>query len=190
MTLVLACLLLPWGGWLLGTGLRRLMLVRVLLGPAALMGGVVALADPASRTMPGATALIFLSAPLLVLAGLLRRLPPRAAPPDAALPVAVAPVASPPAAEPTPDWTAPLPGAPNLLLRYRDTKGDVTDREVRPQGVKGRGAVEPSQASALVGHCLMRKGRRTFRLDRVLHAADPKTGEVIDLPAWLREHMK
>ncbi len=190
---LMTCLMLPYGAWLLGTGLRRLALLRIVQAVVFLFIGLLPFGSTAHK-MPGpAAAAIIFGVPLIAAIGLLRRPPPRkgrflatpANPEDLQPEIATASVQ-----ESSLQWTAALPSAPNLLLRYTDVKGDTTDREIRPQSVKGRGVVTTGQATVLVGYCLMRKGPRHFRLDRVMHAANPRTGEIIDLPAWLSEHMK
>jgi hypothetical protein len=67
----------------------------------------------------------------------------------------------------------------DVILHYRDSHGQISDRLVTVQHIDGA-------TGTLHGYCHMRHMPRAFRLDRVVTAADPETGEVIaDLPAWL-----
>jgi len=51
-----------------------------------------------------------------------------------------------------------------VSLRYRSAGGEVTEREVDPYGLAYR-----DRHWYMVGHCSLRHGPRTFRLDRVEH---------------------
>ncbi len=81
------------------------------------------------------------------------------------------------------------PGTPlhiPILLRYRDADGDVSERVVLVDTleVEQENGV-PTALTHLRGVCTMRRARRTFRADRILRAADPETGEIIEnLPKW------
>ena len=73
-----------------------------------------------------------------------------------------------------------VPKAP-LLIRYRDTKGDVTEREILPGSLHrtlgtGGTLIRPR----LVAYCKDRKATRTFIVGRIVWAANAETGELID----------
>ena len=70
-----------------------------------------------------------------------------------------------------------------LRFTYQDRSGSVTERTVEPAGLLGT-----SSGWFMVAWCRLRQGARTFRLDRMTHAA--RTGETItppDLDALLAE---
>jgi predicted DNA-binding transcriptional regulator YafY len=70
-----------------------------------------------------------------------------------------------------------------LQITYEDRSGVVTERIVEPAGLLGT-----NNGWFLVAWCRLRQGPRTFRLDRMAHAA--RTGETIsppDLDALLDE---
>jgi hypothetical protein len=69
-----------------------------------------------------------------------------------------------------------------LQIQYRDGRGAITQRRItlRDFSIEGSGA--------LIGHCHLRNGQRSFRLDRVIRCVDVEGGEVIgDLRAWLTQ---
>jgi len=57
-----------------------------------------------------------------------------------------------------------------LSFSYRDGKGEITKREVTPMGFTRDG-----DKTMLVGYCHLRKGTRTFRLDRILELEPIRT---------------
>lgn len=69
----------------------------------------------------------------------------------------------------------PVPCKALLQLRYRDSKGDETERKV---GVKQTDLF--SHHGYFFGYCHRRRENRTFRSDRVMHAKDLDTG--LDVP--------
>ena len=94
-----------------------------------------------------------------------------------------------PAITPPPS-TATLVGGldQEVLLRYRDGHGHLSDRKVTVHELHGaRGPTGHIAWASLDGYCHARRGPRSFRLDRILSAADPTTGEIIaDLPGYLQ----
>ena len=189
--------LLEWTGllagvWIVARGLRRLKIGMMIVGAIVCAGFAAALAHDGQIPLDTHVGL-FVGAFLAVVWNGLISAPPLPPRPSAPLVVPTAPAATP---QPRPDaqdqaaWERPITAPARLLLRYRDAGDIVTDREVKPNSLKGKGAVSPVTVRAIGAYCLMRKGNRTFRLDRIVHAADPETGEVIDLLAWLSERMR
>lgn len=195
--LLVTCLLLPYAAWLLGTGLRRLAPLRIAKAILSAALGLLPLGDPSSKPPGAVGGALILAVPLIALVGLLRRPPPRVArqavavqPAPAPVTAVGKPVAAPELATPAPSWAASLPGAPNLLLRYQGAKREVSDREVRPIGAEGDWHEGVAQVSTIKAYCLSRKGYRTFKASRILSAADPETGELVDLQAWVERYAK
>ena len=194
MLIAIGGMLLIWGAWLFGSGLRRRRFWRVVGSLVMQTIGLDLIGVSGERPAEPVPSLLLLATLLAVAAGLLKR-PPAREPKPEAVPLAVPAVApaspAPPRAAPAPDldWTVKLPDGPNLLLRYRDAAGETTDREIRPRGIKGRGRGPESQALSITGYCLTSKGPRTFKVKRILTAADPETGEVLDLAQWIRERL-
>ncbi|MFN8661016.1 MAG: YafY family protein [Thermomicrobiales bacterium] len=62
-----------------------------------------------------------------------------------------------------------------LRITYQDRNGETTERTVEPAGLLGT-----SNGWFLVAWCRLRRGARTFRLDRMTNAA--RTGETITPP--------
>lgn len=60
---------------------------------------------------------------------------------------------------------------PELLIHYRDSSGDVTDRVISDY--------RPDGADAIDAHCHVRNARRSFKLTSIIYAANPETGEVV-----------
>ena len=93
------------------------------------------------------------------------------------------------AAEPTPKRPRKAPA--NLLwegdhlvrFRYRNAKGEETDREVKLHRVNG----ENGQPEKLSGYCLYRNQNRTFFAKNIIAAEviDVESGEVAELQALL-----
>lgn len=94
----------------------------------------------------------------------------------------------PPNDPPRPRDTYDLSHEVDIEMTYTDAAGETTRRRVTVESFSG-----PSEAGAIrmdrfTGHCHLRDGSRTFRLDRVREAAEAETGEIItDLTAWLLE---
>lgn len=73
-----------------------------------------------------------------------------------------------------------------VLLKYRDADRSISERVVLVDtfDVREENGV-PVALTHLRGVCTLRHARRTFRVDRIVSAADPETGEIIaDLPKW------
>ena len=67
---------------------------------------------------------------------------------------------------------------PELLIRYKDAVGNVTDRRVSE--------FEPDEPGYFFAFCQERGEGRTFKVSRVISAIDVETGEVLgDLYAFL-----
>ena len=68
-----------------------------------------------------------------------------------------------------------------IRLQYESAQGNVTTRHIIVQELQSNvtksGEVIPAYIRAF---CEERQDKRTFRLDRVIDAVDPETGEVID----------
>jgi predicted DNA-binding transcriptional regulator YafY len=70
------------------------------------------------------------------------------------------------------------------VLRYRDSAGEVLDRRVTVQELRGYAS---GRQTRVTGHDHLSKRRRTFPLDSVLAVADAETGEFAEsVPRWLR----
>jgi hypothetical protein len=86
---------------------------------------------------------------------------------------------------PAPEILATVSGAPiadlnvPLLIRYRSGNGHVSDRLITLHAVDGEAVDGQFRARTLAGYCHTRKAPRTFRCDRIIHIADPDTGEII-----------
>jgi hypothetical protein len=59
-----------------------------------------------------------------------------------------------------------------ILIKYRDGSGDITERRISDLRLES--------ASTIDAYCHLRQARRPFRIDRIVHAVDPDTGEVIN----------
>ncbi len=214
--LLITCLLLPYAAWLLGTGLRRLSPSRVAQAVMVAFVGLLPLGDSSNKPPVEVVGTLFLAFPLIAFTGLLWRPPSRkpkqirqpvrsAAPLDidaagrrlsdalAILDPQVPAVAQKTGNwdfKPARQWEVSLRGAPNLLLRYQDEKNEITDREVRPTGVRGVWGSDDPRPKVIQAYCLMRRGARTFRVDRVVTAADAETGEIVDLREFIVRHGK
>lgn len=70
-------------------------------------------------------------------------------------------------ATPMPEKLAPFRDAfsnhERIVLSYQDGKGEVTLREVTPMGITSEG-----KKIVLIGYCHLRRGTRSFRVDRIL----------------------
>jgi hypothetical protein len=72
-----------------------------------------------------------------------------------------------------------------LNLRYIDGHHKASDRVVFVHQLMGKPGIGPT---SIKGFCSERQASRTFRMDRIVHAADPQTGEIVpDIAGWLRE---
>ena len=78
-----------------------------------------------------------------------------------------------------PGWRMTVRDAPRIELRYRDAGGTDTRRVIQPRSVEGSREGDDVYPQAVIAFCEMRKEGRTFRLERILVAADAETGEVI-----------
>ena len=78
-------------------------------------------------------------------------------------------------------------GGSPVLLTYLDSSGERSERTVTPQKVDGRRYSDGSiTVEAFDGWCHLRRAVRTFRVERIISMADPRTGEIIANPAiWL-----
>jgi predicted DNA-binding transcriptional regulator YafY len=79
-----------------------------------------------------------------------------------------------------------------LLLQYRDRDGEVTKRQVLVRTMEAhRDDGGEFKANTLHAYCYLRRAPREFRFDRIISAAEPETGEVLDdLPLWLFEQKR
>lgn len=74
----------------------------------------------------------------------------------------------------------PRPVTASLRLDYRDVAGNATERIVDVKECD-----TSNSCGYLIGFCQLRRSIRTFRIDRIIHAADMETGEIIiDVPAF------
>lgn len=73
-----------------------------------------------------------------------------------------------------------------LLLEYTDGNGAMTRRTVEPVALllPDSGKLNLGQ-SYIYARCRDKRGMRQFRLDRVTALADARTGELLELDAWL-----
>lgn len=60
----------------------------------------------------------------------------------------------------------------DILIKYRDSSGNVEERRISDIQAEG--------ATSIDAYCHLRQARRTFKIDRVVHAVDLDTGEVIN----------
>lgn len=60
----------------------------------------------------------------------------------------------------------------DILIKYRDSSGNVEERRISD--------IRAESATSIDAHCHLRWARRTFRIDRIVHAVDLDTGEVIN----------
>ncbi len=73
-----------------------------------------------------------------------------------------------------------------ILIEYRDAEGVDTVREVVPRYVIGdQSARGIFNVTHLEAYCLLRRGNRTFRMERIRSVSDPKTGELFAPGSWL-----
>lgn len=88
----------------------------------------------------------------------------------------------------TPDHPAPVPEPHaalasglhrDVLLKYRDAAGHVTDRRLTVHSVQGDSKSHPVYVD---GYCHLQSAPRTFRIDRIVQLADAATGEVFRTP--------
>ena len=59
-----------------------------------------------------------------------------------------------------------------ILIKYRDGSGDTTERRISDLRLEN--------ATTIDAFCHLRNARRPFRIDRVVHAVNPDTGEVLN----------
>lgn len=73
------------------------------------------------------------------------------------------------------EWRRSAGSAWTALLKYRDVKGQVSERMVTCQHVKGFGGL-----TNVMAFCHERQALREFRIDRMIELACAMTGEVFD----------
>lgn len=77
-----------------------------------------------------------------------------------------------------------------IYLVYRDANGRTTRRNVTIHELEGQRRQDGKiNIHVMRGYCHLRKGARTFRMDRVISAADADGVVVNGLQAWLQERM-
>ena len=59
-----------------------------------------------------------------------------------------------------------------ILIKYRDSSGDITERKISDLHIES--------ATTIDAFCHLRNARRPFRLDRIVHAINPDTGELLN----------
>lgn len=59
-----------------------------------------------------------------------------------------------------------------FLIKYRDGSGEVTERRISDLRLESAGNYD--------AFCHLRKARRPFRMDRIVHAVNPDTGEILN----------
>jgi hypothetical protein len=59
-----------------------------------------------------------------------------------------------------------------FLIKYRDGSGDITERRISDLRLES--------ANTYDAFCHLRKARRPFRMDRIVHVVNPDTGEVLN----------
>ena len=77
----------------------------------------------------------------------------------------------------------------DILIKYRDGNGEITERLISDP--------HPENATTIEAFCHLRKDRRSFKIDRIVHALNPDTGEVLnpynllgDVPAGTRQTLE
>lgn len=59
-----------------------------------------------------------------------------------------------------------------VLIKYRDGSGEITERRISDLRLEN--------ATTIDAFCHLRKARRPFKMDRIVHAINPDTGEVLN----------
>ncbi len=59
-----------------------------------------------------------------------------------------------------------------ILIKYRDGSGGVTERRISDLRLESTSTID--------AFCHLRNARRPFRMDRIVHAINPDTGEVLN----------
>lgn len=59
-----------------------------------------------------------------------------------------------------------------ILIKYRDSSGNVDERRISD--------IRAESSIAIDAYCHLRQARRIFKIDRIVRAVDPNTGEVIN----------
>lgn len=59
-----------------------------------------------------------------------------------------------------------------ILIKYRDSGGDITVRRISD--------LRKESATTIDAFCQLRNARQPFRLDRIVHAVNPYTGELLN----------
>jgi hypothetical protein len=73
-----------------------------------------------------------------------------------------------------------------LYIRYRDAKGKPTRRKVTVHAIEGFRAPDGRVTFEHIrGYCHVRRAARTFRVDRIIDAADADGVVIGDFQAWL-----
>ena len=74
-----------------------------------------------------------------------------------------------------------------MFIRYHDLRGEETERVVSIERVYA--TKNKAKATHLRGYCHLADDRRTFRVEGIQEAADPRTGRAIaDIAAYLTAH--
>ncbi|MBC9208915.1 hypothetical protein IBL26_18860 [Roseomonas aerophila] len=84
----------------------------------------------------------------------------------------------------------PVLGTSALLIRYRDSSNQESERRITPKKVRGMVSSGQLQISHIEAYCHSRKRARTFKPERILQAADAETGEVLVLPNGLADWLQ
>lgn len=83
------------------------------------------------------------------------------------------------------DVTDPKPVDAKLRILYVDGNGNSTERNINV--IEFENSPSKADAGMIMAHCLLRDATRTFRYNRIKHAVDLETGEVItDVQCHLR----
>lgn len=59
-----------------------------------------------------------------------------------------------------------------ILIKYRDSSGDITERRISD--------LQMESVTTIDAFCHLRNARRPFRLDRIVHAVNSDTGELLN----------
>jgi hypothetical protein len=84
----------------------------------------------------------------------------------------------------------PILGNASLMIRYRDSSNQESERRITPRKVRGVVSSGRLQISHIEAYCHSRKRARTFKPERILQAADADTGEVLALPDGLAKWLQ
>lgn len=82
-----------------------------------------------------------------------------------------------------PTWqVSPISGI-NMSIRYRDSKGQASERQIVCRRLESYG-----ETAQLVAWCALRNRQRNFRVDRILSAWDSANGQVFEPGSALLDH--